>query len=171
MATARLCLNHSEEDVEDVAQLLRIKVWKALCAYDPAKSRTSRDRYVFMCLRDRAKDVMKKKKRDELHIEDLRNPDRGSDRFDERYLSSSHDDNYAFIEDDDDTHPGLDELERSIVSMLLTGDFIQAELAAALGVSKADIEGAMKSIRSKLRPEPLRLVPPARSAALERVAA
>lgn len=160
LATARLVVALSEEDIEDVEQLLRIKAWQALRAYDPAKSRTSRDKYVFMCVRDRAKDVMKKKHRGELHIEDLRAPDeRGnhtmrSDSFDARYLCSTRDENYAVVEDDALPIAGLDGLEQAIVSLLLTGDFIHAELADRLDVSRAEIRRALKSIRCKLRDEP-----------------
>jgi RNA polymerase sigma factor (sigma-70 family) len=158
-ATARRCAAFSEDDAEDIAQLVRVKVWKALRAYDPAQCRTTRDKYVFMCVRDRAKDVVKKKKRGDLHIEDLRhtpNVDNAlNEAFDARYLCSSRDDNYAFIEDDDtDILDDLDELERSIVALMMTGDFIHTELADALGVTRAEVERAMKSIRRKLRPAP-----------------
>lgn len=155
-ATARRCVAFCEEDFEDVAQVLRVKVWQALRAYDPGRSRTTRDKYVFMCVRDRAKDVVKKKKRNQLHIEDLRAPQQSGDHFDERYLCSTHDDNYAIVDDDDDPLAELDDLEREIVGML-TADYKQTQVAKALGLPKAEMERAMKSIRFKLaglRPEP-----------------
>lgn len=157
-ATARRCIAFCEEDFEDVAQVLRVKVWQALRAYDPKKSRTTRDKYVFMCVRDRAKDVVKKKKRNQLHIEDLRTPHNNgvnNDKFDERYLCSTRDENYGRVEDDDDPLGDLDDLEREIVA-LLTADYKQTQVATMLGLEKIAMERAMRSIRSKLhalRPE------------------
>jgi RNA polymerase sigma factor (sigma-70 family) len=154
-ATARRCVAFCEEDYDDVVQVLRVKVWQALRAYDPRRARTDRDRYVFMCVRDRAKDVVKKKKRNQLHIEDLRTVgDRASqtsttDRFDARYLCSTREENYAAIEDDDDPLAGLDELEREIARML-TADYKQAQVARALGLQKVEMDRAMRSIRFKL---------------------
>lgn len=154
-ATARRCVAFCEEDYDDVVQVLRVKAWQALRAYDPQRCRTTRDRYVFMCVRDRAKDVVKKKKRNQLHIEDLR--DSATDRFDARYLCSTHEDNYAAIDDDDDPLLQLDELERAI-ARLLTSDYKQAQVARALGLQKVEMDRAMKSIRYKLAdlrpPEP-----------------
>lgn len=154
-ATARRCIAFCEEDFEDVAQVLRVKVWQALCAYDPSRSRTTRDKYVFMCVRDRAKDVVKKKKRNQLHIEDVRTIRSGNgnvshgDWFDERYLSASHEENYGAIEDDDDPLVELNGLERQIAS-LLTADYKQTQVAQLLGLEKTEMERAMRSIRSKL---------------------
>jgi RNA polymerase sigma factor (sigma-70 family) len=147
-ATARRCVAFCEDDYDDVVQVLRVKVWQALRAYDPQKTRTDRDHYVFMCVRDRAKDVVKKKKRNQLHIEDLRVTST-TDRFDARYLCSTREANYAAIEDDDDPLAGLDELEREIAQML-TADYKQAQVARALGLQKVEMDRAMKSIRCKL---------------------
>jgi RNA polymerase sigma factor (sigma-70 family) len=149
-ATARRCVAFCEEDYDDVVQVLRVKVWQALRAYDPARTRTDRDHYVFMCVRDRAKDVVKKKKRNQLHIEDLRTMGEAApDRFDARYLCSTREANYAAIEDDDDPLRALDELERQIVEML-TADYKQAQVARTLGLQKVEMDRAMRSIRLKL---------------------
>lgn len=157
LATAARCVAFSEEGFDDVAQVLRVKVWQAVRAWDHTKSTTNRDKYVFMCVRDRAKDVVKKKKHNLLHIEDCRPDDSGgSSAFDAQYLCSSHDDNYGMIEDDDDLLAGLDELERKIVAML-SSDYKQAQVARTLGLAKVDMDRAMRSIRDKLsglRPPP-----------------
>lgn len=155
LATAARCVAFSEDGFDDVAQVLRVKVWQAVRAWDHTKSTTNRDKYVFMCVRDRAKDVVKKKKHNLLHIEDLRaTTERGnhtmcSDSFDARYLCSSHDDNYAIVEEDVDLLAGLDELERRIVEML-SSDYKQAQVARTLGLAKVDMDRAMRSIRDKL---------------------
>jgi DNA-directed RNA polymerase specialized sigma subunit len=37
-STARLLRGHVEDDQEDVRQILRLKVWKAIRAYNPDRS-------------------------------------------------------------------------------------------------------------------------------------
>lgn len=143
-----------ELDFEDIQQVLRIKVWRALLAFDPA--RKDRDQYVFMCVRDQAKDLLKRRLRGELHIEDLTRAESENgeqdrrDQFDARYLSSSHEATYGAVEDDDVLVPStLTQLERRVV-VLLYRDYKQAEAARLLGLGKREIEKLMRSIRSKM---------------------
>lgn len=145
-----------EMELEDIQQVLRIKVFKALLAWTPSRSRTSRDRYVFMCLRDQAKDVLKRVRRGELHIEDLVTTEADSgaidtrDRFDERYLSQTHEQIYSHVEEEELLLPStLTRLEREIVTLLFR-DYKQAEAARMLGLEKREIEKSMRSIRSKM---------------------
>lgn len=163
-STARLCSANSEEDFEDIVQILSIKVWKALRAFDPARCRTTRDRYVFMCVRDQAKDVCKKVKRHDAHIEDLTAADAWSGpSFEARYLRSDRDTVFGAVEDDENLLAELTELERSIVALLLDGYRHHAEMAAMLDVRPVDMQRAMKQIRGKLawlRPNVVPLVQP-----------
>lgn len=157
--TALMLHGHVEDDLEDIQQILRIKVFRALLAFNPTRAvRLSRDNYVFMCLRDQAKDLAKRRKRRELYIEDLAPAAAAADSagllsrdwFDERYLSSSRDEVYSTVEDDDCLIPNtLSELEVEIV-VLLYGDYRQTEIATRLGLGKRDMELAMRSIRQKL---------------------
>ena len=162
--TALMLAGHVELPVEDIKQILAIKAWRALCAYDPAKARgMNRDRYVFMCVRDQAKDLAKKRKRRELFIEDLSSDDGSNERvqsrdtFDSRYLSSTHDETYGRVEDDDCVMPNtLTVLEQEIV-VLLYRDYKQSEAARHLGIEKPAMEKAVRSIRRKLadwKPDP-----------------
>jgi hypothetical protein len=86
---------HVQEDEEDIRQLLRIKVWQALEAHDPSKrgmQNQTREEYVFMCVKNRVKDMLKKKVRPEDFIEDFAPTSRGEgarsrrERFEGRYL-------------------------------------------------------------------------------------
>lgn len=146
-ATARLCVSNSEEDFEDLVQILSIKAWKAICAFDQAKCRTSRDKYVFMCVRDGAKDIVKKVKRYDVYVEDVCTP-ATREHFEARYLRS-REDPYAAINDDEDLLGELNELERKIVTLLLD-DYQQMEVVKLLDLEKVDMDRAMKSIRAKL---------------------
>lgn len=156
-STARRVVAFTEEEFEDIQQVLRLKVFKALLAYDPSRAkRLARDAYVFMCVRDQAKDIAKRRRRGELLIEDIapaqadgeRLPSR--DSFEQRYLSAGHDEIYGSIEDDDCLVPNtLTVLERTIVVRLYR-DFKQSEIARELGLEKREMERAMRSIRQKL---------------------
>lgn len=161
-----------EDDVDDVVQILSVKVWKAIRKFDPAKwgggqatrhashaSKTARDRYVNMCLRDQAKDICKKKRRGELYIEDVAPAhvnERGAsergvqDRFYERYLSTDHEQVYGDVEDADLILPNtLTEFEHVVIDMM-SRHYRQTEIAEILEVGKREVEKAVRSIRTKL---------------------
>lgn len=156
--------------MEDVQQVLRLKVWRALVAFDPARARgMNRDRYVFMCLRDQAKDLANKRKRRELYIEDLTDDYLGDerlssrDRFDARYLSTTHDENFGAVEDDDLLIPNTLTAAEVEIVVLLYREYKQSEVARRLGLEKREMERAMRSIRQKLadwRPAPPAVVAP-----------
>jgi DNA-directed RNA polymerase specialized sigma24 family protein len=155
-ATAVRLEAHVEMEVEDIQQVLRVKAWKALCWFDPARCRTSIDRYVFMCLRDQAKDLVRKRKRGEVFIDDLASDEPTSglpsrDRFEHLHgLVESHDDVFAAVEDEGVVMPNtLTRLELAIV-VLLYRDYRQSEIARKLGLGKPAMERAMRSIRTKL---------------------
>jgi RNA polymerase sigma factor (sigma-70 family) len=160
-----------EDDLEDVVQVLSVKAWKAILAFDPARwkggqgtrhaahaAKSARDRYVNMCLRDQAKDLCKKKRRGELHIEDVAPAAHSQsatgqsprDKFDQRYLSADHEQIYGGVEDEDLLLPNtLTEREREVVE-LMGRHYRQTEIADLLGVSKREVEKAVRSIRIKL---------------------
>lgn len=161
---ARLIRDGVELPVEDVQQLLRIKVWRALRIFRVERIRRAgesrekaRDRYVFMAVTDQAKDLFNRKRRGELFIEDLvasRGPESGDalrDRFEEKHgLTSREDEVYGQVEDDGAPLPStLTQLERRLV-LLLYRDFKQSEAGRELGLEKYELEKAMRSIREKM---------------------
>lgn len=180
-STARMLKGHVEEEQEDVQQILRIKAFRALLSYNPGRMRgvdipcasvpacrCPRCRFVFMCVRDQAKDLAKRRRRGELHIEELvRTSDSSGlesrDWFDDRYLSTTHEQVYGTVEDDGAMLPNtLSSEEREIVLMLYR-EHRQTEIARTLGLGKREMEKAMRSVREKLadwRPvAPARLLP------------
>lgn len=156
-----------EDDLEDVEQVLRMKVAKALQAWDPAKSkgkskngRSPRDLYVHMCLRDRAKDVAKRRRRLDVYIEDVA-PVHGydvdvkggsapRDRFDERYLSQTAEEAYSEIEEDRPDLPDTFTARECDVALRMYEGRKQTEIPALLDISKREVETAVRAIRTKL---------------------
>lgn len=150
--TAAMYAPHVEEEFDDICQHLRVKVWKALETYDERKSRMPVERYVFMCVKNRTKDLFRKVSHGDLHIEDLRTGDDGSQRdwFDARYLSEAPDQTYATVEDGMPVIPStLSSHERHVV-VLLYRDYRQAEIARLLGLSRWEMECTIGAIRSKM---------------------
>lgn len=155
----RLVRSGVEEGLEDIQQILRIRVWKAICAYSPEKARgMTRDAYVFMCVRDGAKDAGKRKRRGELFIEDVaptplvgeQSGESPRDRFEHRYLSTDHDQVYGDVDEGDVHLPNtLSERERAVLR-LMRDHYKQTEIADVLHVTKREVESAVRSIRAKL---------------------
>jgi DNA-directed RNA polymerase specialized sigma24 family protein len=81
----------ADEDVEDIKQILRVKVWQALQAYDRTRSTQDVEAFVFGCMYNRVKDLLKAQERRndarngrQLYIEDQE--ERGA--FEAEYLAS-----------------------------------------------------------------------------------
>lgn len=163
-----------DDDFEDIVQGYRIKAWRALLSFDPTKwtRPAARDeaerRYVFMCLKNAEKDVLKKRRRPESFIEDIApatsTSDGGSfrsqsrDSFDARHgLVVDHEHVYGAVDEDRVLLPNtLERLEVHVVCLLYR-DYSQAEAARTLGIEKRAMERVMRSIRSKMedwRPTP-----------------
>lgn len=140
-----------EEEFEDLQQIFRMKLVKALRAYNPRRSRLARDAFIFGAIANQKKDMLKRKRRNEGSVEELADAYSTEDRFAlEHGLVTSPDEIYAAIEDDDLMLPStLSAIERQIVVRLYAGR-MQIEAAAELGLTKGETERAMRSIRVKL---------------------
>jgi RNA polymerase sigma factor (sigma-70 family) len=152
--TAGMLAPYVEMEREDIQQVLWIKVFRALMAWNPERSRTSRDKYVFMCVHDQGKDVLKRVRRGTLHIEDFRRDDAAEegqrqDGFDARYLSQSHEDTYGAVEEAVLIPSTLTAQERRLV-VLLYREYRQIEAARMMGIAKKDVEKLLASIRDKM---------------------
>jgi DNA-directed RNA polymerase specialized sigma24 family protein len=164
-SAARLARQGVEMPVEDIQQVLRIKVWRALTTFDPKRmarvgeSRASaRDRYVFMAVIDQSKDLFNRVRRGERFIEDLvaDQGDEGAggvrrDTFEENHgLLSTEDAVYGHVEDEGAPLPStLTQLERHLV-LLLYRDYKQSEAGRILGLPKYELEKTMRSVREKM---------------------
>lgn len=162
--TTQRVYGRCEEEFDDIRQILRLKVWQALCAYKPKAGLTvklqrgRRDRFVFSCMTNRVKDLLKKKKHGEILIDDYYHGDgpatlgnrKSREWFDETYLAETHDQVFGQVEDDSVLIPStLDDTERQVIC-LLYADYGQTEIASYLGLEKRRVERTMKSIRGKM---------------------
>lgn len=144
--TAGMTFPLVEDEYEDIVQILRLKCWRALESYDPARATQTVQGYVFMCVRNQVKDLMKKKRRDELYIEDQRGA--GDDHFDALYLID--DQGYEGVEAELPLIPNsLSDLERRVLALLYEG-YKQREVALRLAVPRGEVERAVKAIRIKM---------------------
>lgn len=150
--TAQMTAPYVQEEEEDIRQLLRVKIWQALTAFDPAKVKgQTREEYVFMCVRNRVKDILKRKRRPEDLLED-RAPDDAVLRakFEGKYLSHDEEAEIEAIIDGDVELPStLTLLEIHVVRLLLL-DLNQTEIARQLGVSRAKVRAAHAEVKVKM---------------------
>lgn len=152
---------HVEEDYDDIVQIFRVKAWRALESFDATRSRLPVHRYVFGCITNQSKDLVKKKKRAELYIEDVNAP-RGdesrADQFVARYLSADHIEIFGGVDEGSPLIPStLTDIERQVICLLYS-DYAQTEVARSLGLTRSRMERTMESIRTKMAdwapPEP-----------------
>lgn len=167
--TASLCAPYVEEDFDDICQFLRYKVWKALLSFEPHKLRVqvagrveiaaARDRYVFSCVQNGKKDVLKKKRHGLLFIEDLAPIDEKGEQsgghhtfsrsgFEQRYLSIE--DAFSHLEDEMPTVPSTLTTSEKAVVLLLYLDFKPAEIAESRGLARKEINALLGSVREKM---------------------
>lgn len=150
--TASMCAPHVEVEYEDIVSIFRIKVWRALDAFDATRSTMTVQRYVFSCLKNQEKDLIKRKRRRELYIEDLRrgtHSDVEPDAFEEEYLAIA-DDGYDEVERELPVIPStLTRLECMVIVHLYAG-LSQRETAVDLGLSRSEMERIVRSIRERM---------------------
>lgn len=159
--TAILYLGVADGDMDDLVQLLTIKVWRALSAYDGAHPRGMTERaFVFMCVRNLTKDWVRYQRPRQLYIEDVAPAGAGydaesqsrlqsRDRFESRHLAASHDEVYSAVEDELHLPNTLTALERRMIALLMTG-LQQIEAGHELGLDKRGVERTMRRVRIKM---------------------
>jgi RNA polymerase sigma factor (sigma-70 family) len=156
-----------EEDFEDICAIFRQKVWKALVSFDPERSKMTQDTFVFSCVKNQGKDLVKrsrseaaKRRRWDTFIEDeapMRENGNGRgahdftrDSFEHQYLQLPSEDVYGRIDEGVLLLPStLTEVERQVVGLLYL-DYMQSEATLMLGISKGIMERTMRSIREKM---------------------
>lgn len=149
-----------QEEYEDMCQMLRLKAFQALESFDAAKSRVPISNYVFSCIRNLVKDLLKRKRRNDLYIEDIApsiNAKEGErefngtrDRFESRYCTQEEDDAFREILEDTPLIPcTLTEMERSVLVGLYL-EYQQKDIADRLGVNIREVARAVKAIKEKM---------------------
>lgn len=156
-ATARRYERYVELEFEDFTQLLRIKVWRALEAYDPARSAMTVKRYVFQCVANQVKDVLKKKRRGEVHLEDVAGVrtgdgklDADSTRFAANFLSISEEEAFREVEEVEVNLPETLTTDEHRVAVMLIEDFTQPDIAAAMEIRLGLVRAMVASIKLKM---------------------
>jgi RNA polymerase sigma factor (sigma-70 family) len=148
--TARMIAGQCREDEDDIRQLLRVKVWQALRSYDPQLAKQPVEKYVFMCMRNKVKDLVKLKPYGEVFIEDQSHTDAGRERWELRHLSATAEQVFHDVEEERPPLPStLTELERR-VALLLYADYNQTEVARLLGVGRKKVRTAHANIVIKM---------------------
>jgi DNA-directed RNA polymerase specialized sigma24 family protein len=170
-ATATKILEvRNELERDEIQQRLRIKVWKGLKSYDAARATQPIRRYVFSCVMNEKKDILKAYRRFDSYIEDVApasdsGPDVGPrDAFELRYLSIDAEQAFAAVETRALELPAtLDPTERTVIGLLYEG-WLQTEIRRELGISMRGLYEVLASLREKMadwRPTPSeRPVPP-----------
>lgn len=156
----------ADEELDDIKQLLRIKVWKSRLAYSPSRvtqaTERAEERWVFSCLANYVKDLLKQQSRlnerrggGQVYIEDQSTGGSSQQRLDRFELANGlvvdDDQVYAVVEEEKVELPStLTLLEQRIVALLLLGEFTQPEMAALLGVSVQRVKKGQAAIREKM---------------------
>lgn len=147
--TTVMLMPYVEEDFDEVQQLLRIKVWKAYEKYDPARSKLPIKAYVFGCLMNYKKDLVKRRHRNLAYIEDFRT-EAGTERFEGRNLSVDADTVYLNVEDEKPILPNtLTGIERRVIGFLLM-DYTATEISRTLGIGPKRLRGIRDKIEEKM---------------------
>lgn len=142
-----------EEEYEDLLSILRIKCWRALESYDSTRSKMPVERYVFSCLYNQVKDLLKRQRRNHLYIEDVAPSTAAKarrDAFDARYLCVDEDEVFAEVVEGTPLIPStLSPAERRVIVYLYL-EYTQADIALALNLTKREVAKTVKSIRQKM---------------------
>lgn len=164
--TASMYVGVVEEEYEDLCSIIRIKCWRALESFDPAKAsgkphdprnkvcRCARCRFVFSCVKNLTKDLVKRNRRNWLFIEDVapHNAEGNGvvrDAFESRYLEMSPEEAFRAVEDEFTLPSSLTERERQVLGLLYLS-FDYGEIAGVVGVSHRDVSTAVRGIKEKM---------------------
>ena len=158
--TARQIVREGVElEFDDVRQLMRIKVWRAIQCYDTAHDkRLPLRRWVFGAVMNLRKDLEKRPRRYNSSIDEIRGRHPAAlgmedatlaDWFDSRYLSTDAEQIYGRIGDELRLPSTLDPTERALVALRMNGHPLY-EIERALGLSRAQREKVLRSVREKL---------------------
>lgn len=158
-------------EFEDICQVLRVKVWKTLVKWDPLHPKVLqrmrnegkteeelRDAFVFGCVHNQIKDLVKRQREQALLIEDVA-PARFSanpfqqgprDRFEMRYLQVTSEHVFDAIENDRSLLPDTLTHDERLVLLHMYIGYSQTETADELGIDRQRVTTIVKRIRRKM---------------------
>lgn len=149
---------------EDLAQELRVRVWRAVATYDATKSPLSLERYVFQAVTNKIKDFKRdaarevKRREDDgmtlLHIEDVRlgwqSRHDQQEAFDGVFHFATHEQVYGDIDEGSFALPATVTAREADVLVLLMMGLNRRQAAEHLTLERADVERDVLSLRDKL---------------------
>lgn len=150
-----------QEEYEDMCQTLRLKVLEALASYDPKRAKQPIKGYVFSCVYNKVKDFLKRRRRDDLHLEDVapqwtgsangeRQKSGGTDKFDGKYFMEAEADAFRDILRQTPLIPeSLTETEEKVLLGLYL-ECQQREIADRFDLSPREVAKAVKAIKEKM---------------------
>lgn len=158
-STARMIADKVEKmDYDDICQRFRMRAWYAIGKYDGSRDRVGIDRFVFACIQNEKKDLLKRVKRNEALIEDLApSGDAGYEfgvitrqEFENRYLQETAEQAFHSVEEELPFLPStLSTLERQVVHFLyLAYDY--GEISITLGIARKEVAPLVRAIREKM---------------------
>lgn len=155
-STAARYAPYLDDEFDDIAQVLRLKVWQARRSYDPARATQTLEKYVFSCVVNRVKDMLKAQSRRNaardggpLYVEDVAASSPAA--FEARYFSTGYDVVVeAVVEVEKVELPSTLTVDERRVTVLLLLDMKQTEIALALGISRSRVRAAHAAVREKM---------------------
>jgi RNA polymerase sigma factor (sigma-70 family) len=150
---------------EDLAQELRVRVWRAVATYDATKSPLSLERYVFQAITNKIKDFKRDAAREArrredsgmtlLHIEDIKvrwhaRNETQQEVFDGFFHYVTHDEVYGDVDEGVFALPSTITGGEADVLVLLMMGMSKRQAADRLMVSRTDVERTVSALRTKL---------------------
>jgi RNA polymerase sigma factor (sigma-70 family) len=161
--TARMYASQVGREESDLAQELRVRVWKAIEAYNPRRTTLPLERFVFGCVRNKMKDFFRDAAREKARreregvsfvcAEDLGAPEdsmTGEERF-ERYHFVTREQVYGRVEGAVFVLPATVTETEARVAILLVQEVSRLEISVRLDMTDAEITAAIRALREKLR--------------------
>lgn len=148
-----------QEEYEDMCQTLRLKVLEALASYDPSRAKQPIKGYVFSCVVNKVKDYLKRRRRNDLHLEDVApqwmgSPDRhksgNTDKFDGQYFMEEEAEAFRDILRQTPLLPSdLTPTEETVLLGLYL-ECQQKEIAERFDLTPREVAKAVKALKEKM---------------------
>lgn len=155
-ATAARYAPYLDDELDDIAQMLRVKVWQALRGYDAERATQTVEGFVFSCVVNRVKDMLKVQSRlnarrngGPLYVEDCSasNPS----AFEAEHFSTGIDVVVeAVVEMERVELPSTLTRDERHVVLLLMLDYKQTEIAKELGVPRSRVRATHAAVQEKM---------------------
>jgi DNA-directed RNA polymerase specialized sigma24 family protein len=163
-STARMFAAQVRREEEDLAQELRVRVWRAVATYDSSKTQLSLERYVFIAVTNKIKDAkrdaareLERRRRHSVsfvYIEDMNtgfNEGRmpTQEIFDGFFNFATREQVYGHIDEGLLTLPSTVTGREANVVVLLMQGLSRPEITGRVGPGPPDVDACVRSLREK----------------------